>query len=137
MMQTYIESMANKPYCQALNITVLINGEFILISWVPFYFFYVNDLPQFVNKNIHLLCSLTISISISILFIFPSILYTRYGKRHVHNTIYNTSILLTHSNTTDFNSNIYRIFETINTWVNNNYRSLNLIILIKNSLYSL
>jgi hypothetical protein len=36
-----------------------------------------------------------------------------------------TIILLTHTNTTKFNSNTHMVFETINTWLKNNYHSAN------------
>jgi len=36
-----------------------------------------------------------------------------------------TSILFTHSDTTELNSNTYTILETVNTWFKNNYISLN------------
>jgi hypothetical protein len=70
-------------------------GELILISWVPCYFFYMNDLPQFISNK-------------STLILFAD----------------NTSIIFTHSNKTKFNSDIRTVFETINTLFNNNYLSL-------------
>jgi hypothetical protein len=36
-----------------------------------------------------------------------------------------TSILFTHSDSTEFNSNTHTVFETINPWLKNNYLSLN------------
>jgi hypothetical protein len=36
-----------------------------------------------------------------------------------------TTILFNHTNTTEFNSNIHTVFETIKTWLKNNYFSLN------------
>jgi len=55
---------------------------------------YINDLPQLVNNK-----------STTILF----------GD--------DTSILFTHVNTTEFNSNTHTVFETISTCLKNNYLS--------------
>jgi hypothetical protein len=37
-----------------------------------------------------------------------------------------TSIVFTHSNKTEFNSYTHTVFDTINTWFNNNYLSLHI-----------
>jgi hypothetical protein len=60
------------------------------------FFLYINDLPQLVNNK-----------STAILFADD------------------TSIIFTHTNATEFNSNTHTFFETINTWLKNNYLSLN------------
>ena len=58
---------------------------------------YINSLPHFVNNK-----------STPILFADD------------------TSILFTHTDTTEFNSNTHTVFKTINPWLKNNYLSLNL-----------
>ena len=59
------------------------------------YLLYINDLPQFVNK-------------------FTPIFFAD-----------GTSILFTHSNTTELNSNTSTFFESINIWLKNSYLKLN------------